>query len=109
MMLTYFSPRSLLVIETLSYFNQKSARRTQALKTIRWDKTKKGKAAEVLTEEYMSSEVSVSEEEAQSSNEEYSRILCIKTLPWYSNMLKEWNSIKPAIRDLASDLFTTTE
>lgn len=69
---------------------EKSMKRTQALNTIRWDKTKKGKVAEVLTEEYMSSEVSVSEEEAQSSSEVNPRVLRIKTLSWESDMLKEY-------------------
>ena len=38
-------------------------RRTEALDKINWVIHQKGKAAEVLTEEYMSSEVSESEEE----------------------------------------------
>ena len=53
-----------------------------ALEHVRkWNKTVKGKVAEILTEEFMSSE--------ESSNEDDSAIYIIKTIPWESSQLKK--------------------
>ena len=65
-------------------------RRTEALEKINWVVHQKGKAAEVLTEEYMSSEVSESEEESLSGDEGCvkEKKLYIRTVTWESEELK---------------------
>ena len=65
-------------------------RRKEALNKIDWGRRKKRKTAEVLTEEYMSSEVSESGEESLSGDEGCSKEkkLYIKTVPWESKELK---------------------
>ena len=65
-------------------------RRKEALDKIDWGRRKKRKTAEVLTEEYMSSEVSESGEESLSGDEGCSKEkkLYIKTVPWESKELK---------------------
>ena len=65
-------------------------RRTEALDKINWVVHQKGKAAEVLTEEYMSSEVSESEEESLSGDEGCvkEKKLYIRTVTWESEELK---------------------
>ena len=57
---------------------------------IDWVTCEKGEAAEVLTEEYMSSEVSESEEESLLGDEGCSKEkkLYIRTVPWESEELK---------------------
>ena len=69
-------------------------RRTEALDKIDWVRREKGKAAEVLAEEYMSSEVSESGEESLSGDEGRSKEkkLYIKTVPWESEELKTLKS-----------------
>ncbi|KAJ7388999.1 hypothetical protein OS493_034388 [Desmophyllum pertusum] len=60
----------------------KLTRRTVALEKVKkWDKNLKGKVAEVLTDEYMSSE--------ESSIEDDSAVYVIKTIPWESSQLKK--------------------
>ena len=65
-------------------------RRTEALDKINWVVHQKGKAAEVLTEEYMSSEVSESGEESLSDDEGCvkEKKLYIRTVTWESEELK---------------------
>ena len=65
-------------------------RRKEALDKIDWGRRKKRKTAEVLTEEYMSSEVSESGEESLSGDAGCSKEkkLYIKTVPWESKELK---------------------
>ncbi|KAJ7355050.1 hypothetical protein OS493_028265 [Desmophyllum pertusum] len=61
---------------------EKLTRRTVALEKVKkWDKNLKGKVAEVLTDEYMSSE--------ESSIEDDSAVYVIKTIPWESSQLKK--------------------
>ena len=69
-------------------------RRRETLDKIDWVRREKGKAAEVLTEEYMSSEVSESGEESLSGDEGCSKEkkLYIKTVPWESEDLKTLKS-----------------
>ena len=69
-------------------------RRKEALDKIDWGRRKKRKTAEVLTEEYMSSEVSESGEESLSGDEGCSKEkkLYIKTVPWESEELRTLKS-----------------
>ena len=69
-------------------------RRKEALNKIDLGRREKGKADEVLTEEYMSSEVSESGEESLSGDEWCSKgkKLYIKTVPWESEELKTLKS-----------------
>ena len=69
-------------------------RRRETLDKIDWVRREKVKAAEVLTEEYMSSEVSESEKESLSGDEGCSKEkkLYIKTVPWESEDLKTLKS-----------------
>ena len=69
-------------------------RRKEALDKIDLGRREKGKADEVLTEEYMSSEVSESGEESLSGDEWCSKgkKLYIKTVPWESEELKTLKS-----------------
>ena len=69
-------------------------RRKEALNKIDWVRREKVKAAEVLAEEYMSSEVSESGEESLSGDEGCSKVkkLFIKTVPWESEELKTLKS-----------------
>ena len=50
-----------------------------------WNKDKKGKVAEVLTEDYMSTE--------ESSNEDDQLTYIIKTIPWESERLRKRKKI----------------
>lgn len=61
---------------------QKLSRRTLALdKVTTWNKEKKGQVAEVLTEDYMSTE--------ESSNEDDQLSYVIKTIPWESEKCRK--------------------
>lgn len=73
---------------------QKLKRRRETLDKIDWVRREKVKATEVLTEEYMSSEVSESGEESLSGDEGCSKEkkLYIKTVPWESEDLKTLKS-----------------
>lgn len=73
---------------------QKLKRRTETLNNIDWVRSEKEKATEVLTEEYMSSEVSESGIGSPSGDEGCSkeRKLYIKTVPWESKDLKTLKS-----------------
>ena len=65
-------------------------RRTQALEKSKWNKSEKGKIAELLTEDYMSSEESQSEDESDDEGRSNKKKLCINTLPWESKELKTY-------------------
>ena len=69
-------------------------RRTETLENIDWVRSEKEKATEVLTEEYMSSEVSESGIGSPSGDEGCSKEkkLYIKTVPWESKDLKTLKS-----------------
>ena len=58
---------------------QKLSRRTLALEVINWSKEKKGQVAEVLTEDYMSTE--------ESSNEDDQLTYIVRTITWESERL----------------------
>ena len=61
---------------------QKLSRRTLALeKVTTWNKEKKGQVAEVLTEDYMSTE--------ESSNEDDQLSYIVKRIPWESEKLRK--------------------
>ena len=62
---------------------QKLTRRTIALEHVKkWDQNEKGEVAEVLTEQFMSSE--------ESENEEDDKVIyVVKTIPWESEKLKK--------------------
>ena len=68
MTLEFLGLVSLLLLYNFVTSLQKLKRRTEAMDKIDWGRREKGKVAEVLTEEYMSSEVSESEEESLSGD-----------------------------------------
>ena len=94
MTLEFLGLVSLLLLYNFVTSLQKLKRRTDALDKIDWGRREKGKVAEVLTEEYMSSEVSESGEESLSGDEGCSKEkkLYIKTVPWESEELKTLKS-----------------
>ena len=89
MTLEFLGLVSLLLLYNFVTSLQKLKRRTEAMDKIDWGRREKGKVAEVLTEEYMSSEVSESGEESLSGDEGCSKEkkLYIKTVPWESEEL----------------------